>query len=41
MSDYEELACPFCKEEGFDTMGLKSHLEKGYCEKYNSVPEFE
>ena len=32
-----EFSCPFCKEEGFDLIGLKSHLVHGDCEKYNEI----
>lgn len=32
-----DTICPFCGENGFDFPGLKSHLEHGDCEKYNTV----
>ena len=32
-----DVSCPFCKEEGFDLIGLKSHLAHGDCEKYNEI----
>ena len=32
----EDIICPFCKETGFDLMGLKNHLEK-YCEVYSKI----
>jgi RecJ-like exonuclease len=32
-----DIICPFCKEGDFDLIGLKSHLEHGDCEKYNSI----
>ena len=32
-----DVSCPFCKEEGFDLIGLKSHLEHGDCEIYNET----
>lgn len=35
--DYEELTCPFCKEDDFDAIGLKTHLMY-YCDKYDDVP---
>jgi len=31
------IKCPFCGEDGFDLIGLKSHLENGDCEKYNNI----
>lgn len=37
MMDYEELTCPFCKENDFDAIGLKRHLLQ-YCEAYFSTP---
>lgn len=33
----EDVTCPFCKEEGFDLGGLKTHLEHGDCDKYNEA----
>ena len=36
-SKIEYLVCPFCKELDFDMEGLKSHLEHGDCEIYNSL----
>ena len=32
----EYLICPFCKENDFDTIGLKLHLNH-YCEAYAAV----
>ena len=32
-----DVSCPFCKEEGFDLIGLKSHLAHGDCKKYNEI----
>ncbi len=31
----ESLCCPFCKEDDFDLVGLKSHLLNGRCEVFN------
>jgi len=31
------LICPFCGEDDFDKIGLKSHLEHGDCEPYNNT----
>ena len=30
-----ESICPFCKEDDFDLIGLKYHIEYG-CEKYHT-----
>lgn len=35
--DQGPVSCPFCDENGFDRMGLKAHLERGYCEIYPSI----
>jgi hypothetical protein len=32
----EQIKCPFCKEEGFDKIGLKHHLAF-YCQEYNNT----
>jgi len=32
----EMVSCPFCKEEDFDLMGLKFHLQN-YCGKYSEI----
>lgn len=34
----EMLACPFCGEGDFDTVGLKNHFTAGYCDAYEAVP---
>lgn len=31
------LACPWCKESGFDDVGLKIHISAGFCEHYNAL----
>lgn len=31
----EIVICPFCKEDNFDFIGLKSHLVNGDCEIFN------
>ncbi len=31
------IKCPFCDEEDFDLPGLKSHLDNGDCEVFNST----
>lgn len=31
------LVCPFCKDDGFDAVGLKSHLLKGDCKVFNNI----
>lgn len=35
--DGEGHVCPFCNEEGFDLIGLKSHLQHGDCEKFENL----
>jgi hypothetical protein len=35
-SEYSDFSCPFCKDAGFDVIGLKHHL-KWYCEIYNKT----
>lgn len=32
-----DIICPFCKEKGYDLIGLKYHLLQGYCKVFNSV----
>lgn len=32
----ELVSCPFCKENGFDLIGLKNHIEQ-YCEVYPNI----
>lgn len=36
------ISCPFCGEgdENFDLRGLKTHLERGWCEVYNELEAF-
>ena len=36
MAESEILVCPFCSEEGFDAIGLKSHL-LGWCEPFENI----
>jgi hypothetical protein len=31
------LTCPFCGDDKFDELGLKIHLLKGHCEKFEKV----
>lgn len=31
------LSCPFCREQDFDLVGLKGHLEHGDCEPFNAL----
>jgi len=35
MNNDSSVKCPFCGEEDFDLVGLKMHLENGWCEEYN------
>lgn len=32
-----EVNCPFCGERDFDLIGLKYHLENGYCDEYEEI----
>ena len=34
------IRCPFCKEDDFDLIGLKSHLEKGHCSVYEETETY-
>jgi hypothetical protein len=31
------MLCPFCDEGGFDAIGLKAHLLRGWCDAFESV----
>ncbi len=31
------VACPFCGEDDFDLVGLKHHLQAGYCGQYDTL----
>ena len=31
------MTCPFCNEDDFDTVGLKTHLASGDCEPFDRV----
>lgn len=33
----KQKVCPFCDEDGFDLLGLKLHLMRGYCDMYNNT----
>jgi hypothetical protein len=37
VGDSENRACLFCNEQGFDLIGLKSHLQKGDCEEFENL----
>lgn len=37
MADYEQLTCPFCKEDDFDAIGLKLHLLRGWCSVFEDT----
>ena len=32
----DNLECPFCRENGFDLIGLKNHLIR-YCDEFNNL----
>ena len=34
--EHETVSCPFCKDDGFDLIGLKAHFS--YCELYDRIP---
>lgn len=34
-----QVLCPFCKEFGFDLIGLKSHLLNGDCDVFNNTED--
>ena len=31
------IKCPFCGDDDFDLVGLKNHLEMGWCKEYNNT----
>lgn len=31
------IECPFCKDSGFDLIGLKAHFENGFCDEYEHI----
>lgn len=33
-----DLTCPFCNETEFDAIGLKQHLQRGWCDAFNETP---
>jgi hypothetical protein len=35
----KDVQCPFCGESDFDLIGLRGHLENGWCEIYESTPK--
>ena len=37
-ADPTNLACPFCKDPGFDLIGLKIHFEQTPCDQYVETP---
>lgn len=39
LGDVPDATCPFCGENDFDLVGLKSHIEHGDCVKYNNTPK--
>ena len=32
------IICPFCGEDDFDLIGLKIHLNVGWCDPFNNCP---
>jgi hypothetical protein len=37
MATREDTACPFCGEPGYDLIGLKHHLNSGWCGVFNNT----
>lgn len=33
-----DLTCPFCNDTEFDSIGLKQHIQRGWCEAFNETP---
>lgn len=38
LGEQQYVACPFCQETDFDLIGLRHHLQSGYCDVYDSLP---
>jgi ribosomal protein L37AE/L43A len=32
-----ELICPFCGDDDYDRIGLKAHLQRGFCDAYENT----
>ena len=32
------MRCPFCGEDDFDSIGLKTHLIRGDCDAFEALP---
>ena len=37
LADDSDVVCPFCGECDFDLVGLKMHLLRGWCDKFNET----
>lgn len=37
----EDVACPFCKHQGFDLIGLKNHYQTGGCDTFENTMSIE
>jgi hypothetical protein len=35
------IKCPFCGEDDFDLIGLKTHLTNGWCDVFNATEIWE
>lgn len=33
-----DLTCPFCNDDNFDRIGLKLHLQRGWCDAFDETP---
>jgi hypothetical protein len=36
-ADADDMVCPFCNEGAFDSIGLKLHLSRGWCEVFEAI----
>lgn len=34
----DDLTCPFCNDNDFDRIGLKLHIQRGWCDAFNETP---
>lgn len=32
-----DMVCPFCGDGEYDRIGLKAHLQRGYCDAYETT----
>lgn len=36
-STRQDIICPFCEDEDFDLIGLKLHINRGWCEVFEKL----